>query len=276
ESELFPGFSKETQEFIINTPWNQDGVDSSDIAYIDSLPSDFNVLDKNKNTDGGGELGYVEDWIEVFLKKNVYDASDDEGFLTWPLYCEDPQTITAFFDIEPSICPGNCDSGRRDWEGGKHTYDTHIGTDIVISKKTPILASFAGKVIFAEFDTDGSGNSIRLKHDNGYYSRYNHLVEDGFLVEINQRVNRGEVIGLSGNTGQAVTPHLHFQIWSHYPNGWQNMNEDPFRDESNPNSKSKWINDNEPLCINKNGNLNFAPLIIGDWLADNKGDYAKD
>ncbi|WP_419901400.1 M23 family metallopeptidase [Kiloniella sp.] len=43
-------------------------------------------------------------------------------------------------------------------------------------------------------------------------NKYLHLKKNGVLVEIGERVERGQVIGLSGNTGYSTAPHLHFHV----------------------------------------------------------------
>lgn len=58
----------------------------------------------------------------------------------------------------------------------------------------------------------GRANLVRLLHDDGAMSVYAHLRSDGVLVRLGQRVRAGEVIGLSGNTGFATGPHLHFAV----------------------------------------------------------------
>ncbi|CAM9354841.1 unnamed protein product [Choristocarpus tenellus] len=53
-------------------------------------------------------------------------------------------------------------------------------------------------------------NFIALRHQDGTYTRYVHLLPGGVLVTMGQEVEAGHLIGLSGNTGYSSTPHLHF------------------------------------------------------------------
>ncbi len=56
-------------------------------------------------------------------------------------------------------------------------------------------------------------NYIAIFHPSvGLYSRYYHLKKDGVLVNVGDKVNKGQVIGLSGNTGYSGGPHLHFDV----------------------------------------------------------------
>ena len=55
-----------------------------------------------------------------------------------------------------------------------------------------------------------AGKYIVIDHGNKYRTRYLHLSK--FLVHKGQRVSRGQVIGLSGNTGRVTGPHLHYEF----------------------------------------------------------------
>lgn len=56
------------------------------------------------------------------------------------------------------------------------------------------------------------GNCITLKMDNGYYAFYAHLKPGSLKVKAGDRVKRGQVIALLGNSGHSFEPHLHFHI----------------------------------------------------------------
>src|SRR5690606_30313137 len=63
-------------------------------------------------------------------------------------------------------------------------------------------------------DGNGSraGNYVRILHDDGTMSVYLHLRQNGVLVKEGQRVNGGDQIALSGNTGTSTGAHLHFVV----------------------------------------------------------------
>ena len=56
------------------------------------------------------------------------------------------------------------------------------------------------------------GNVIVIKHDDHLYSVYAHLATKGILVKEGQKVKKGQVIGIIGNTGNSTAPHLHFGL----------------------------------------------------------------
>lgn len=91
----------------------------------------------------------------------------------------------------------------------------HYGIDMDLGDGTEILASQAGTVEFAAYGTDGSGfggygNTIVINHHNGFWTLYGHLSK--IHVKVGQQVQRGQVIGIIGNTGDSRGTHLHFEI----------------------------------------------------------------
>jgi len=85
----------------------------------------------------------------------------------------------------------------------------HRGIDISSRIGTPVRAPARGAVTFA--GRDGAyGISITLDHGNGIVTRYAHLSRA--LVNVNDYVQRGDVIGEVGNTGRSTGPHLHYEI----------------------------------------------------------------
>ncbi len=56
----------------------------------------------------------------------------------------------------------------------------------------------------------GVGNYLVIKHDDDTFGVYWHMQHNGVLVSVGQKVAEGDVVALSGNTGNSTTPHLHF------------------------------------------------------------------
>lgn len=85
----------------------------------------------------------------------------------------------------------------------------HNGIDIGVSTGTPIIAPAPGTVTKKYTDSLG-GNSLVIKHDNGFSTGYAHL--SAWEVEIGDKVHQGQTIAKSGNTGNSTGPHLHLTM----------------------------------------------------------------
>ena len=88
----------------------------------------------------------------------------------------------------------------------------HQGQDITVKTGTPIYSPADG-IVKRAYYAGGFGNHIKLDHGNGYTTLFAHLSK--IKVKHGQKVLRGEVIGLTGNTGRSTAPHLHYEI-HHY------------------------------------------------------------
>ena len=85
----------------------------------------------------------------------------------------------------------------------------HNGLDLKVNIGDTIVAAFDGKVRIVKYERRGYGKYVFIRHDNGLETVYGHLSKQ--LVEENQLVKAGEVIGLGGNTGRSTGSHLHFE-----------------------------------------------------------------
>lgn len=85
----------------------------------------------------------------------------------------------------------------------------HRGADFAAPVGTPILAGADGVVTYAGW-LSSYGKLIKIRHSNGYETRYAHL--NKIRVKVGQRVSRGQRIGDMGNTGRSTGPHLHYEV----------------------------------------------------------------
>jgi len=85
----------------------------------------------------------------------------------------------------------------------------HYGVDYAAPRGTPVLASAAGRVIFAA-RKGGNGNLVKIRHPSGHTTYYLHLSR--ILVKRGQYVEQGQLIGRVGATGIATGPHLDYRI----------------------------------------------------------------
>ncbi|MFB5652905.1 peptidoglycan DD-metalloendopeptidase family protein, partial [Leptospira wolffii] len=103
-----------------------------------------------------------------------------------------------------------------DWHKGLDLATKELAFDASIDEKrkqgqihTPTVA--AGTVINTGYQKGGAGNYVIIDHGRGVVTKYFHLTSTN--VSAGERVEKGQVIGLSGNTGRSTAPHLHFELW---------------------------------------------------------------
>lgn len=85
----------------------------------------------------------------------------------------------------------------------------HTGIDFRNAKGTKVYATADGIVQESYFNS-GYGNFILIEHHNGYATSYSHLQK--CLVKEGDKIHRGQLIGLVGDTGRSTGPHLHYEI----------------------------------------------------------------
>jgi len=93
---------------------------------------------------------------------------------------------------------------------GNDYTESHRGIDIAAGTGANIYASDSGVVVLAGGVASGYGNVIYIDHGNGYSTVYGHLSQ--INVSVCQGVSRGQLIGLSGSTGNSTGAHLHFEV----------------------------------------------------------------
>ena len=103
-----------------------------------------------------------------------------------------------------------------------HTGLEQFAIDFLMREGTPVHAARGGVVARLEESNsigcweDGCGryaNFVVVLHDDGTTGEYYHLLKDGVLVEVGDKVTAGQKIALSGNTGHTTVAHLHFAVY---------------------------------------------------------------
>jgi murein DD-endopeptidase MepM/ murein hydrolase activator NlpD len=120
------------------------------------------------------------------------------------------------FEHIPWICPVDVSIPRGDGLKLREVHPVwgvprwHFGQDFSCSYGTDVYATGSGKVIMAGYRDNGFGNYIVIDHGYGFQSVYGHLSK----IEVSEGMNvkRGDLIGLSGNSGTSSGPHLHYQV----------------------------------------------------------------
>ncbi|MCH5291259.1 MAG: M23 family metallopeptidase [Treponema sp.] len=95
------------------------------------------------------------------------------------------------------------------YTNGKSSTSLHYGTDYGVPEGSEVKTCARGKVVMAE-DRVSTGLSVVIEHLPGLYSLYYHMSE--LKVAEGDTVKEGTLIGLSGSTGLATGPHLHWEM----------------------------------------------------------------
>ena len=135
---------------------------------------------------------------DLFIPMGKISSSDRQKFLnagfTSPIASKKTRLTSSF-------------GSRKDPFTGEH--DFHEGIDLACSLGTPVRTARDGIIIVAG-NEGGYGNLVVVRHSNGYETYYGHLSK--FLVKEGQKVKKGDIVALSGNTGRTTGPHLHYEI----------------------------------------------------------------
>lgn len=85
----------------------------------------------------------------------------------------------------------------------------HSGIDLAIPEGQEVIATAGGVVVKAQFDSK-KGNYVVINHNESFSTLYSHL--KSISVEVGKQLEKGQIIGYSGNTGYSTGPHLHYEI----------------------------------------------------------------
>lgn len=87
---------------------------------------------------------------------------------------------------------------------------SHQGVDYTVPTGSRVFATADGKVKEVKTRKTTSGRYIIIDHGSGYETQYSHLSR--IDVKKGQKVRRGDIIGLTGNSGLSLSPHLHYEV----------------------------------------------------------------
>jgi murein DD-endopeptidase MepM/ murein hydrolase activator NlpD len=157
----------------------------------------------------------------IFLPTNILQASIKSG--KGPLYRQSQNS-----DLQWPVQSGEIISPF-----GPRRSTFHDGLDIRSPTGAPIFAAQSGIVAYSGSDLTGYGNLIIIRGDSGLVTLYAHNSEN--LVQVKQRVKRGELIGKVGATGKVEGPHLHFEVrMKHKVKGYVAVDPIPFFNQIEP------------------------------------------
>jgi murein DD-endopeptidase MepM/ murein hydrolase activator NlpD len=102
--------------------------------------------------------------------------------------------------------------------GAPRSGHVHEGQDVLTSEGTPVVAPLAGTILTTSYQAGGAGYYAVEHTLAGFDFMFAHCKASSLAVGSGQAVGAGQILCLAGQTGDATTPHLHFEIWV---GGWQ-------------------------------------------------------
>ncbi len=178
------------------------------ILKADPIKDDWSIDDHTKYGNSDGEnmevtLERLEDiQARIWIQKNNYNTLVE----TMKRKEEELKHMPSIRPVSTDLISG---FGYR-LHPILHVKKMHTGLDFQASVNTPVIATADGKIEYSGRSGNGYGIHIDIDHGYGYASKYAHLSKS--LVVKGQKIQRGDLIGYSGNTGLTKGPHLHYEI----------------------------------------------------------------
>lgn len=162
----------------------------------------------------------VRNILQAFLSQTLSDSTQNSTGPTWIAnlnrYLEgirevdrrlESHDVNLLREKQPSIWPVKGIVSQHFSNGGSE--GSHEGIDILSEQNALVVSAAKGVVIAAGWDQD-LGRYIRINHDFEIETVYGHLARA--FVQVGDQVAKGGAVGLVGNTGRSLGPHLHFEI----------------------------------------------------------------
>ncbi len=211
---LFNENELDQQEAIPQTA-ELDGTDTTSVQ----LKKELSMVSEDTSTIDEGFLNLVE--ISEELKIDCVWVTSQEYYAIWDSRKVNPYNIDGSkFNDTISLPLYDTESGYH-WafpikkapvtsSFGMRSIRWHYGTDLNLNTGDTVVAAFDGIVRITQFDRQGYGHYVVLRHYNGLETLYGHL--SAYKVKVGDLVKAGDMIGLGGSTGRSTGPHLHYEV----------------------------------------------------------------
>ena len=148
--------------------------------------------------------------IEMHHKKHFIYLNDDGRY-----YDEKAHEVEGFLLARP-VKGARISSyfTKRRWHPILHKWKAHLGVDYAARRGTPVHAAGSGTISYCA-RMGSYGNLIKIRHADGYETRYAHLKSFRRGIYRGKHVKKGQVIAYVGTTGRSTGPHLHFELRKH-------------------------------------------------------------
>lgn len=145
--------------------------------------------------------------IEMRNKKHFIYLNDDERY-----YDERGHEVEGFLLARP-VRGARVSSyfTKRRFHPVLKKWKAHLGIDYAARRGTPIIAAGSGTIVYAG-RLGSYGNLVKIRHADGYETRYAHLKSFRRGIRRGRYVKKGHTIGYVGSTGRSTGPHLHFEL----------------------------------------------------------------
>lgn len=172
-----------------------------ELNKIFSLKSKKEILEQVKINPSGDinieELKkHAEEAINTVSEIKKFLSEQQDLYRATPLGWPVNGAITSYFGMREHPKSGN--------------EEFHTGIDISVSTGSEVRATADGIVVFSGYQ-GRNGNVVVIRHGYGFSTVYAHNSKN--LINVGQRVKRGDIIALSGSTGITTGPHLHYEVW---------------------------------------------------------------
>ncbi len=148
--------------------------------------------------------------IEMRKKYHYIYLNDDERY-----YDEKAHEVEGFLLARP-VRAARISSyfTKRRYHPVLHKWKAHLGVDYAARRGTPIVAAGRGRIVYSA-RMGSYGNLVKIRHADGYETRYAHLKSFKRGIRRGRYVKKGQTIGYVGTTGRSTGPHLHFELRKH-------------------------------------------------------------
>lgn len=183
-------------------------------------PYDLNAKEENNRQELNAMLSELSNGdLQQILSSRVKSVQQQAGRLVKSYEEFGDAVVSDYMTLRcvPSIQPVNNSrltllaSGKKPLINPFHrTMTEHHGVDYLVPEGTAVFATADGRVDNLSEKNSTNGKAITIDHGNGYKTTYSHLLD--IRVSEGERVKRGDIIALSGNSGLSFAPHLHYEV----------------------------------------------------------------
>ena len=186
---------------------------SEQIASLETLANEVTVaygIDGQSEATAGGRVTHASKSVTPTAKESLEELGSLRSVSFSGIYHRYAYQWQSH--SQPSLWPLNgvlrsSFGGRSDPFSGEGAF--HTGIDLAAPKGTPVHATADGVIVSAAW-AGAYGKMVIVDHGNGLQTYYAHLSQS--IVVPGQAVTRGQVIALSGATGRATGPHVHYEV----------------------------------------------------------------